>query len=43
MRIKDKINHNTSEMHKLFADSLFDLIFEDHPSASINGDTMYAE
>lgn len=38
----NRVNHPTPEMHKLFADSLFDMIFEDMPEVtSQNISTMY--
>lgn len=42
--LANRINHPTNEMHELFADSLFNLIFKDKPEIikSISG-TMYNE
>ena len=44
MLLANRINHPTKEMHELFADSLFDLIFKDSPEIinSVSG-TMYNE
>lgn len=44
----NKINHPTAEMHKLFADSLFDIIFDGKLSVKIDkesdaGNVMYSE
>ena len=42
--LANRINHPTSEMHRLFADSLFNVIFKDKPEI-INSafDTMYSD
>ena len=42
--LANRINHPTNEMHELFADSLFNLIFKDKPEIikSVSG-TMYNE
>ncbi len=39
--LANRINHPTKEMHKLFADSLFEIIFEGSQSAAYTDDTMY--
>ena len=40
--LANRINHPTNEMHELFADSLFNVIFKDKPEIikSVSG-TMY--
>lgn len=40
--LANKINHPTREMHKLFADSLFDVIFDDVCVKESDNNTMYA-
>ena len=37
----NKINHPTAEMHELFAQSLFDVIFEEDVITTDNDSTMY--
>lgn len=37
----NRINHPTKEMHRLFADMLFDTIFSEKESAQANSNTMY--
>ena len=42
MLLANRINHPTKEMHALFADSLFELIFgEETELAGQSGNTMY--
>ena len=42
MLLANRINHPTKEMHELFADGLFIMIFdEETQSASANESTMY--
>ena len=41
--LANKINHPTKEMHKMFADSLFECIFEDSEIISATDSTMYQD
>ena len=42
--LANRINHPTKEMHNLFADSLFEMIFDDAPDGGDKStDTMYKE
>lgn len=41
--LANRINHPTKEMHNLFADSLFDVIFGDVVAIDDNSTTMYEE
>ncbi len=41
MLLANRINHPTKAMHKLFADSLFDVIFGDEKPSGIYESTMY--
>ncbi len=41
--LANRINHPTSEMHKLFADSLYQIIMEDDLDAKPTESTMYKE
>lgn len=42
--LANRINHPTSEMHRLFADSLFNVIFKDKPDIIKSAfDTMYSD
>ena len=44
MLLANRINHPTREMHKLFADKLFNIIFADMPEAiNANDSTMYKD
>ena len=43
MLLANKINHPTREMHKLFADSLFEVIFDEFSSENTDSDTMYVK
>ncbi len=41
MMLCNRINHPTKEMHRLFADMLFDVIFSETENAKANDSTMY--
>jgi len=41
MLLANRINHPTKEMHKLFADSLFEMIFDEEMQTKQSGDTMF--
>lgn len=41
MLLVNRVNHPTKEMHKLFADSLFETIFDELPEKMENSSTMF--
>lgn len=43
MLLANKINHPTREMHNLFADSLFEVIFDDFCVCDSDNDTMFVK
>lgn len=43
MRLANRINHPTSEMHHLFADALFEMIMGEEKTAAENSSTMFGE
>ena len=43
MMLENRINHPTPEMHKLFADSLYDIIMSESAVATENCSTMISK